>query len=507
MSSAVYPLGMRTMPASGYTHKSTYYNKEYKPWKGTGVNSYPVGTASGHIRPLTNNDPGNVFQTGFGLPRPIKHFRKGRFIPPSPITGVPDLYVNSPYNDVELSIEENALINYNINRFVKSSKGTSLGGGSGGSGLLNEIQEKPGAHIVKLNTLNEIDGVEEMQKNCQTCEGTGIVINHQPNITNLIQTPEPVNENVRLCCNEERFAKQRVIYASTNLKKNYYTTTKEYLRNRCKTYDQKAFNFLAYKTNPYPITADGNNGPVPGSPLSMSNTYLANCQINNQLYENSEVAFIYKVLSIMVNKNIITQNEATDVEQSNIITIARFFDWIQALPENQRVEAMSNFTDLINNPYWGMPPSGPNNPIGCQLTVYKPNNYQFAKQGAVSSSTRLLKLNVDTISTNAASIQNYNNTGSQLITANEIYAGNYNAISNLFKNKAPSCNTQMPLNMKSIKNGNKKFCYFQKDLPSYQVPKSEPAPYRYYPGTVFSSNRYGQSPNNYKSTAGSAPYG
>ena len=30
MSTAYYPLGMRSsMPASGYNHKSTYYNKQY----------------------------------------------------------------------------------------------------------------------------------------------------------------------------------------------------------------------------------------------------------------------------------------------------------------------------------------------------------------------------------------------------------------------------------------------------------------------------------------------
>ena len=102
MSSAFYPLGMNSKPASGYNHDSTTYNKQYSTWKGTGVNSNPVGTAPGHIRPLTNNDPGNVFQTGFGLARPIKHFRKGRVIPPQPITGVPNLN----------GINENALINY-----------------------------------------------------------------------------------------------------------------------------------------------------------------------------------------------------------------------------------------------------------------------------------------------------------------------------------------------------------------------------------------------------------
>ena len=66
MSTAFYPLGMKTMPASGYNHNSTIYNKQYIPWKGTGSNQFPVGSASGHIRPLTNNDSGNVFPTGFG---------------------------------------------------------------------------------------------------------------------------------------------------------------------------------------------------------------------------------------------------------------------------------------------------------------------------------------------------------------------------------------------------------------------------------------------------------
>jgi hypothetical protein len=516
MSSAVYPLGMNSMPSSGYTHKSTYYNKQYASWKGTGVNSFPVGTAPGHIRPLTNNDPGNVFPTGFGLPRPIKHFRKGRVIPPAPIEGVSDLNANSPYNDVNLTIDENALINYNINRYVKSSKGTSLGGGFGGSGLLNDMQDKPGAYIVKLNPPNEVDGVTQMNMDCKTCEGIGIVASYKPNITNLLEDPAPNTTNAVLCCNQEKIARQRVVYASTNLKKNYYTTTKQYLQNRCKTYDQKAFNFLSYRTNgtgpydnnnPYYYSVDGNNGPKPGGPLSLANTYLANCQSNTQLYEGTELAFIYQLLGIMLNENIITQTEVDQFNSTGINSIQGFFDWIQGLPTGQKEPALVVFEVFINNPYWGMPPSGPTNPAGCQLTVYKPNNYQFAKQGAVSSSTRLLKLNVDTISTNAASIQNYNNTGQFLVNANQLYAGDANNTKNLMKNKAPSCNTPWPLNFpQSGQFENKKFCHFQKQLPEYQNPKSQPSPYRYFPGTVFRTNRYSQSPNTYNTTTGSAAY-
>ena len=517
MSSAVYPLGMNSMTASGYTHQSTYYNKQYIPWKGTGVNSFPVGTAPGHIRPLTNNDPGNVFPTGFGLARPIKHYRKGRVIPPAPITDTPNLNVNSPYNDVNLSIDENALINYNINRFVKSSTPGPLGGSRSSSGLLNDMMGTPGSYIVKLNPPNEIDGVTQMNEDCKTCEGVGIVASYKPNLTNVLENPEPNTTNRVLCCNQEKIARQRVVYASTNLKKNYYTTTKQYLQNRCKTFDQKAFNFLSYRSNgsgpydnnnPYYYSVDGNNGPTPGSPLALANTYLANCQLNTQLYEGTELAFIYQMLGIMLNENIITSSQVTEFNSTGINSIQGFFDWIQGLPTGQKESALVVFEVFINNPYSGMPPSGPTNPVGCQLTVYKPNNYQFAKQGSVSSSTRLLKLNVDTISTNAASIQNYNNTGQFLVTANQLYTGDANNSNNLLKNKTPACNTPWPLNFsQSGQHQNKKFCHYQSQLPEYQNPKSQPTPYRYFPGTVFSTNRYSQSPNTYNTTTGSAPYG
>jgi hypothetical protein len=518
MSSATRPLGMNSMPASGYNHRSTTYNKQYVTWKGTGVNSNPVGSASGHIRPLTNNDPGNVFQTGFGLPRPIKHFRKGRVIPPHPVTNINDLNVNSPYNDVNLTINEAALINYNINRFVKSSKGTSLGGGFGGSGLLNDLQDKPGAFIVKQNPINEVDGVTQMNTDCKTCEGVGIVADYYPNITFLQENPEENTTNYSkygLCCNEEIKAKRRAIYASTNIKKNYYTTTKQYLQNRCKTYDQKAFNFLSYKTNTAGLYGDNNpyytlrtgkdatynaGSPETQTPLFLeTNLYFANCQPNSQIYDATQVSLIGQMLSIMVQANVLTTEDVTAFKATGINSFEGFYNWLNGLPENQKTNVIQLFNDFIRNPYWGMPLAGPSNPAGCQLTVYKPNNYQYAKQGAVSSSTRNLKLNVDTISTNAASINNYNNTGN-LVTANELYAGVDPNLINLKKNKAPGCNTPWPLNFsQSGPFQNKKFCRY-KTLPQYQNPISQPSPYRFFPGTVFSSNHFSQSPNTYNTT-------
>ena len=133
MSSSFYPLGMKSynnhVPQGGY-----------KTWKGTGVFSNPIGITSSNIRPLTNNDAGNVFRTGFGLPRPIKHYRKGKVVPQH-------FLVDEKYNDSmntntnTAESFEKSLIAYNTNRMVKSSYGASLGGGSGGNGLLNQLME------------------------------------------------------------------------------------------------------------------------------------------------------------------------------------------------------------------------------------------------------------------------------------------------------------------------------------------------------------------------------
>jgi hypothetical protein len=111
---------------------------------------------------------------------------------------------------------------------------------------------------------------------------------------------------------------------------------------------------------------------------------------------------------------------------------------------------------------------------------------------------------VDTISTNAASLQRYNNTGSQLVTANQLYAGDDNNRKNLLKNKAPSCNAPYPLNFsQSGRFQNKKYCYYN-SLPVYQLPLTQPSTYRYYPGTYRSSNHFSQSPNTYNTRSGTA---
>ena len=92
------------------------------------------------------------------------------------------------------------------------------------------------------------------------------------------------------------------------------------------------------------------------------------------------------------------------------------------------------------------------------------------------------------------------------MNANQLYAGVNPDQSNLYKNKAPACNTPWPLNFsQSGQFKNKKICHY-KQLPIYRVPVSQPSPYRYYPGTIRSSNHFSQSPNTYNTTAGTAQY-
>jgi len=446
MSTAFYPLGMKTY--NNHVHQGGY-----KTWKGTGVFSNPVGVTASHIRPLTNNDSGNVFQTGFGLPRPIKHYRKGRVIP------VPDIIVEDPNNPGQYI--ETSLINYNLNRIVKSSNGASLGGGAGGLGLLNQMLDNPGGYIVKQNPPNEINGINQLNQDCSTCQGVGIVASYYPNTPYLTENPEANTQNQVLCCNAQKKALRRVLPASTILKKNYYTTHTQYMQNRCQTYEQKAFNFQTNTPNSVNVK--------PGSPLALFNTYFANCQPNGEIYEATEIALINKMLSIMSTQGILTPTEITAFEALNDYTFDALFNYLQGL---NNAAAIAIFINFINNPYYGVPFAGPNNPVGCKLVVYKPNNPQFAKQGSVSSSTRMLKLNVDTIQTNAASL-NRNN-------ANLVF-GESPETANILKNKAPTCN-----NPTIIRFQNKKACYL---TPQYNLYRQQSQP-------AFSSNHFAQSPRN-----------
>lgn len=502
MSSAYYPLGMRQMSASGYNQNSSY-PQGYVSWKGRGIFSNPVGNTSGHVRPLTNKDPGNIFQTGFGLPRPIKHFRKGRFIPPF----IKDEEANEDqFSDFE--DEENALIKYNIYRYVKSSKGQSLGGGSGGYGLLNQMMDSPGGFLIKQNLVGLTDKETDYLRQCYQCQSVPIISNYQPNTAYLTDNPQKETQTPKFCCNEERKAKRRVVYASTNLKKNYYTTHTQYLQNRCKTYDQKAFNFVTpnpvitqeiMKQNP-DITPAKIALAKPGSALALYNTYFANCFPNGEIYDTTEEALVSRLVVILETKNILTPEQVKEFQELGKINFDELYIYIEKLPEPQKTDALYEFSKFITNPYIGVPFSGPSNRVGCKLTVYKPNNPQFAVQGAVQSSTRNLKLNVDTISTNVASFskKSTQNPAGIFLNVNELVRGETPEIPFILKNKTTPCGIP-PVNPyqtnKSCKNLGKLYSGFKSPMirGGTLIGMNTQPP--------FSSNHFSQSPNTYNTNS------
>jgi len=278
MSTAFSPLGMNS-------YNNTLPQGGYQSWKGIGIFSNPTGLTPGNIRPLTNNDITNNAPQNFGLPRPIKHFRKG-------------------------------IIQNTDNSYVNSSTGNNL---------IKQMIDIPGGYLLNTSP-NSV---------CDNWNGIGIVDDWKP-ITNLTENPQPISQTKLFCCNQEKNALRRVRPSSTKLKKNYYTTTEQYLYNRCQTFEQKQFNYLSY----------GNNTIKPGSPLSLNNVYKSNCNPNLEI-------------------------EYTE----------------SRLPE------------------YTITPLTPSNPRGCEKVQYNPNNFKFAQQGAVSSSDRLLRLNIDTINLNKSNIE------------------------------------------------------------------------------------------------------
>jgi len=429
MSSAFYPLGMNTynnrLPTGGY-----------ETWKGSGVHGNPVGVTSGSMRPLTNKDPENDAVYKFGLPRPIKHYRKGISVPVL-------INPNDPY-----ALYKDLNETYYSNRQVKSSVRNNM---------VTQLMDAPGQYIVKENSLINADA-DKFANDCKTCKGIGLVSGWYP-INNLTEKPQPNVTNPLLCCNQQRKAIRRVLPASTLLKKNYYTTTYQYLFNRCQTYDQRAFNFVRGVKDPniykladnYPlITEQAIEQAKPGSPLAYLNLYVANCNPNGEISTAADIVIIERISSILLSNNAITEEQYNEIYNLNFDKIPLFINYLQTLPPIQSEKALVITAEILYNPYDNSLISGPSNPKGCKLVEYKPNNPQFAQQGAVSSSTRILKLNVTTIEKNAAINKRIQKSaaGDVLLTNNPPF------IPFIYKSKVPACNPGVYL-----KNGNPKTCF------------------------------------------------
>lgn len=389
----------------------------YVTWKGSGLYSNPAAITSGNIRPLTNKDPTNIYPTGFGLPRPQKwQYRKGTTTnPPTPIIVINP---NNPSQYVEID----------PNRQVRSSTSSSL---------IRQTIDYPGQYSVKQNPIDETNQTAQLDKDCIDCKGIGLVTNYYPEYY-LTNNPLPVCQTPQNCCNEQRKALLRVRPASTNLKKNYYTTLQQYRENRCQTYNQRIFNFYSGTENLI------NNSTVesltkfvkPGSPYSSTNLYVANCYPNTGLNDFTEADLIIFAYEIMNSDGTLNTDDIAYFNTLSIKTIAEYVNFLNTLPSGNSAQANQVFKNIILNPYLGVSLNGPSNPRGCKLVVYKPSNSQFAVQGGVSSSTRTLKLGLTTIEKNVYQNNVLKGAGFSTVYANP---GGEPYTPLIYKTKTPKC--------------------------------------------------------------------
>jgi hypothetical protein len=265
-------------------------------------------------------------------------------------------------------------------------------------------------------------------------------------INNLTEKPEPNVTNPILCCNQQRKALQRVLPTNTNIKKNYYQTTYMYLYNRCQTFQQRQFNFLSGLIDPkvfetikqYPLIAKAIvRGIKPGDPLSYFDYYVAQCNPNFTIEKGIQIALIESLAKSLLNAGYITQAQYDHIKLSE--TISKFLEDLRGyIPKTQYDIFVAYLYKISSDPYNSSIITGPSNPKGCSQVFYKPNNPQFAKQGGVSSSTRILKLNVDTISTAAARQKKLRGEN----VAASLTNGQPPSTPYIYKDKVPACQAQ-----------------------------------------------------------------
>jgi hypothetical protein len=282
------------------------------------------GTAPGNVYPQTNNDPrNNAPYKNSGNARPLKHYRKGA------------LGANG--------------------RTVTSSKN-----------LISTLMDKPGAYIAQTDTCINSNG----------CIKTNIV---GPN--DLTFNPEPITQTRELCCNAQRKSQQMVLPTSTNLKDNYYISSSQYLRNRCQTYDQKAFNFTSSNFSQAALT---------------KNAYVADCNSNVMVNNNSTISMMNRLAKVLLQKGIIAEPEYEQYIDLRIVDLDAFIAFLNTVENHESAVAMVkaslskvgitiNANRIVNT-------------NRCKVATYKPNNPQFAMQGSVPSSAKIRKLHDTTIS-------------------------------------------------------------------------------------------------------------
>jgi hypothetical protein len=239
---------------------------------------------------------------------------------------------------------------------------------------------------------------------------------------------------------------RRVLPSNTNVKKNYFQTTYMYLYNRCQTFQQRQFNFIAGIIDPkvlaiiqtYPFVGKSIlEYTKPGDPLSNLIYYVAQCNPNFTIERGAQLAFIDSLAKSLLNANFISQESYKIVIVSD--SIQDFLNKLKGILNNEQYAVLIAYLYKVStDPNNTAIITGPTNPKGCSRVYYKPNNPQYATQGGVSSSTRILKLNVDTISTAAARQRRLRGAN----VAASLSSGNIPYTPFIYKDKVPQCQAQ-----------------------------------------------------------------
>jgi len=341
----------------GVMDAATFNTLEYVTWKGSGLYQSPVATTSASTRPITNKDYSNTAAYKPGATRPQKW-----------------AYRKSTIGNHTQTTQTTQLTQGNVSRSHV------------GSSMIAQTIDRPGAYSVKQNTIHPISETNpqsRIDKNA-IC----LVASYYPE-PYLTENPLPVSTQPTNCCNIPKFALRMVRGANTNLSKTYYTTTKQYLQNRCQTYEQKAFNFRS-----------------PALMSLESHEYIANCYPNTNYQSQQNI--VPRAIQFLVEGTIIPANVGTDFLQNAApdYTIEKLVSFLTSLTPTMLAEAaMDGFQLFVRNPYYYSTVIGPSR--NCSTSVYKPNNPQFAVQGGVSSSTLTFKLAVTTAEQSAYKQRKY----------------------------------------------------------------------------------------------------
>jgi len=254
-------------------------------WKGPPPYDFPVGNVPCIITPKTNKDYTNTQPAPFGKPRPLKQHRLGRVVEDNNAYKT----TNSYYQTI-------------LQRIMDAPAATIVNGRIGGnrsgslSGAVSDVIVNQDVNEIVHNNETNTQG---SQTNCYTYSKIPYIVDYKP-IINETQTPNATTTTKLFCCNEERKAIRMVNGANTNVKQNYYLTTKEYLQKRCLTYPQNSYDFYYKNNKTYVYQCRGNTN---------STCKQAFYNPNNQLFpvEGSvrNSAYINKLKSATISCNIL----------------------------------------------------------------------------------------------------------------------------------------------------------------------------------------------------------